>query len=951
MSIRRVLACLPLLLPLLAASARGEQFETRPLALPSAFWTGDAQAVNGTLFSRVSMRKVKYARILAEAALALPGDAAAWPGGGVRRVELAGPGMGLAGFNEAQLDYLTADPARPGCLGLAVELSGPGKKEVFVSDPLETVDQLSPEWADGRGRDQVPVAHADWAPKGLRYQLARLLDREPDQLWRYSQDGLSTFVQRRFRKSLIDVGAIDVVLLRGQDVQVNLVVSLDPAGKSKTVLDWYAIPKRTFDLGDGRSILRLYVGRHLRELAPGARNVQLKEMALMFFKENQEDVVRERNVEKVIFVPSGLDASLTADGLPRDLPARAREVFTGRGELSANLQDLSRQPWKGMALASLSVLQSPQDPAEPFAQTLESARLADVAPRRDVPALLAATAERCASFGAPCDIEDPNGLVGQDPVWTLDLGPLSSQGGENGAELDPAYADKLFVSPGRLTFAPARDGLTVECQAADQAPDCSELTLETGARFTPEPGRTYSLWLELGRERRGLAGVVAEAYGDGKSATVAVKPGFPAVFSDLPPKVEGVRLRFASSGPEMSVTLRRAVLQSYAPAAPRRNLFAARYLFDEALELKPARSGKAILALEAPEVRFEPQWLILDLTTAPWSVKDESPQATLSLGGASARFPLRSPSSRVAVYLPAVPGVDARPRPGAWPRMTLSLSGGAPEAGLDCSRAVLSGQRLATWPEVLAEEPLMDLAGTGRTLRGLDAGQASRMAASSHWLGMGPVSLPAGTGPARFVKNPWLEVEALLISDASGPALAGLGEKPTPPAAKAGQAGKLLAGLATAVAFGLAWLVARQRAVGRVFSALAGWLCRESGPKSGALAVLFWLAAGLGAAGAGLVLGPGVLRLTAMLGTMLAVPLWKAFGPRAARLMPRLAKNPALHYCTGFLAASALAAVVRMTGAAPVAELFGLCGLWLFCAALACYFHHPHLSDPDVNAP
>jgi hypothetical protein len=924
------------LLVVLTGTLHSAQFEARQLALPQSLWTGGASSVAGELSGRVSMRKVKYARVLSERSLLLPKEAAGWVGQGtVRRMNLQGQSSAatLGGVNEARLDYLTEDPSKPGCLGFAVELGGGGSPVVFVSDPLETVDQLTPGWADGQGRDEVAVARAEWASKGVRYQLARLLDREPDQLWRYSQDGLSTFVQRRFRKDLRDVGALDVVLLRGQDVQVNLVVSLDPEGKGKTVLDWYAIPKRIFELGDGRTILRLYVGRHLRDLAPGNKMVLLKEVALMFFKQNQDDVVSSRNVEKILFVPSGLDAKATATGLPRNLPARAREVFAGRGELAANLQELSQAPWKDMPLADLSVLQSPQEPEMPFAQIIESARLVNVAPRRDVPALLAATAERCASFGAACDIDDPNGLAGQTPLWTLDFGPLAGISPESNGVVTPACAQKLFSSTGRLGFISAPDGLTIESTGGD-------LSLETGVSFIPEPGREYSLWLELGRLRQGLAGVEAQAYGSGKSVTVAVKPGFPAVFSSLPDKVEGVRLRFAAGGPEMSVSLRRAVLQSYAKDAARQNVFSARYLFDESRPLKLVRSGRTGFSLEVPKgPMFSPQWLLLDVAIPPWTVNDKRPQLELSLAGKQAVVDIQSASSRIAVYLPGLQGLDGRFEASGWPKMSLSLAGGGVGSGLDCSRAVLSGQRLATWPEVLGDEPLLELAGKGRTLEHLDSGQATRMAASANWLSMGAVDISAGSASARFMKNPWLEVEALLLSNASGPELSSLGKEQEPASSKPGKTGKWVSVLAMLAGAALFWGAGRKGRLARAFDVLAVWLARSHDVNGRPLPVKFWLLGGASVAASGLVLGAEAFRMVGMLGTTLAVPLWRASKPWLAGHLPSLAKSTQVYYCSGFLVAVSLAALIRMAGLAPVSELFGLCGLWLFCAALATYLN------------
>jgi hypothetical protein len=941
-------AAVMVLLALLAACPHGSALAQPPqsagaLWLPPALFDGEAK-VSGELFARVSMRKVKYARVLAERRLALPGGAAAATGqenrqaaAGPRLIPLTGLDGGLTGFNEARLDYLAADPDRPGSLGLCITLEKDGARSVFVSDPLETVDRLTPEWADSKERDAAGVARAEWTPKSVRYLASRYFDRAPDALWRHSQDGLSTFVQRRFDKDLLGVGAIDVVLRSGQDVQVNIVAATGPGGKGRAVLDWYAIPKRLFDLGDGRSVLRLYVGRHLREIMPGASQARLKELALMFFKERQEDVLRERAVEKIIFTPSGLDASLMAGGLPRDLPAKAREAYSGRAELAVNLQELLDGPWAAMSVTNLAAVQSAGDEAGAPPVTLEAARLARVAPRRDVPAILAATAERCQSFGAACDLDSENGFVSQDPAASLDFTALAADGGER---LALALAEGLFSSPGRLRYSRAPEGLRVESQDGG-------FVLETGAAFVPVPGRRYSLWLELGRERQGLSGVFAEAHGAGESARIPVKPGQPAVFERLPAKVEGVRILFESSGRELAVTLRRAVAQSADPMAKGESLFTARYLFDESAGLTVSKTAgnAARLALPdgaVPPQGLAPQWLAFHASTAPWTVNDMPPTLVVEAGGVKGCAPLTASSSRVAVFLPGLPGTSrtnagklltAAPRDG----ITVSLEGGAPGARLELSRAVLSGQRLASWPQVLGFEPLLDLAGRERRLSGLDGASAAAMAASAHWQSMGLADIPAGTASAGFVKNSWLDVEALLLANASGPGLASLARK-APPASPGGKGpGRILAAAAAAAVLAAAWLALRGGRFAQAASLTGEWLDRRYGQNGVALSAKGWLLAMAGPLAAGAVAGPDALRAASMLAGALAVPAWRAARPRLARYSPGLAKTPALHYCTGFLAALVLAAAARAAGAAPVSEFIGLCGLWLFLAALAAH--------------
>ncbi|MFP5240175.1 MAG: hypothetical protein ACLGQW_10125, partial [Acidobacteriota bacterium] len=443
-----------------------------------------------------------------------------------------------------------------------------------------------------------------------------------------------------------------------------------------------------------------------------------------------------------------------------------------------------------------------------------------------------------------------------------------------------------------------------------------------------------------------LAGVEAEAWGGGRSVRVAVKPGFPAVFPELPPKVEGVRMIFTGAGMpggrEFGFTLRRAALHAQADAAPHEGLFEARYLFDEALEpaLSAQPDGSVRLGLSGPV--FAPQWLALDVSVPPWTVNDPAPKLELFFGGKKASVPLASPASRLALYLPALLGPQA---PEAWPSVSVSLSGGAPRGvqggGWKCSGAILSGQRLATWPQVLGGEPLFDLAGAPRGLDGLDAPRAADMAASAVWLPMGKAGLSPASGPLRFVRNPWLEVEALMLADASGPELSTLARAPESGGGSApGRSGKLFFALALLPVAGLALWAARKGLLSAGLEGVRRWL---DGPPAGRASLRPWLllsALCLAAAVAG---GPKLAQGVGMLGSTLAVPLWRACRPALARRWPRLASTSGIHYCTGFLASSALAALIRLAGLAPVSELLGLCGLWLFIAALL----GPYSSSPS----
>ncbi|GAB6037239.1 hypothetical protein JCM15519_17980 [Fundidesulfovibrio butyratiphilus] len=994
-----LLAAVALVLALVCADPGpafcGQEALPAALVLSPDLFAGGETAVAGNLSARLSMRKVPYAQVLAERALALPKIPRDQDGVRLWSLMKALQGVDPRAFGEVRLDTLGSSRPGQGPLGLVATLD---RETVFASDPLAAVGELTAAWADGREADHVEVAGADWAAKSLRYQVSRFLDRAPDAVWRYVQDGLSTFVQRRFRKELVGVGAVDVVLARGQSVQVNLVVAPDPAHARRTVvLDWYALNKRFFDLPDGRRVLRLYVGRHLAERFPGARSILLKEIALMFFKKDQAAVLAEPGVERIVFAPSGLPPGLLAShGLPRLLPAQARELFTGRNELTVNLAPLSRPPYDSMTVTGVEAVQAGLAEAASATRSagagdsldgrsrsgvrsdasfasLEAASLVRTAPRREIPALLAATEERCRTLGVTCDVLDENGLVSQEPVWSLSfagLGAKAPAGPEAGSVpilgrvgLDetkqPLYArmgtPALFGEGGPLEFRQAPEGLEVRAQGS--------VTLELNIDAALTSRDRYGLWLELGPNARGLTGVEAEAYaGGGIVARVAVKPGFPAVFPPLPDGIEGIRVRFLTDGKDLDVTLRRVRLQRVPAGSSRTGLFSATYLLDQTRPLAVTVQDDRDVGLAMPGGPFCVQWLRLHASTKPWTVNDQPPRLQVATPGAVSRIALPGPESDVILFLPGLLGPNiARCLSGevatAPETFSVNLLGGAEGATLTVTDAWVSGEILATWPRLLELDPLFTLAGRPVFLSRLGADQAKAMAERNTWLPLGAARLAPGGEGVRFARNPWLEVEALMLSDADGPRLEALGrELPVAPA-KPGKGAMLLRLAEAALLLGLCWLAGRRGRAGAALSwsgrTLADWLGRERAASGALLAWKGWVLAGLVLAAMALFFGPGAGRGALFAASLLAVPLWRSARLRLARGFfgrypapgRALTARAERFYLAGFAFFVGLGALVRLTGAPVVPELCGLGGLWLLLAALLLHLRQPSGAD------
>jgi hypothetical protein len=645
-----------LLAALAAGPARALDLDPRPegapLRLPGELF-GQDQAVEGRLLVKIGPKKVKYSRVLETAPLTLAAPVAqgsASPGGRASLQALAGPDGGrdipLGRFNEIGLDLRDADPANPTLAALT--LRTPDGRS-FASDPLECVENLGETYLASLGPDNaVPIAMASWTEKNALYLARRWLNLPFDDLWRTTMDGPSTFLQRRFDCDALDLGAVDVILRRPAPVQVNLVLALDPAHPGqRTVLDWYALAKRTFDLPDGRTVLRVYVGRYLREHHPGLKWARLTEASLMFFRQGQAEVARDRLAQSLVFVPSGFDpAALVQDGLPARLPTRVREPFAGLRRVFINTTPAAAAVGSaGTARAELRL--SPMAAGQPGGGTAEQAFLALASPRRETPAFLAAADELATSLGAAPDIDRPDGGTPVTSLWSLappfDRVRRRAPASLGGLEDEPVFLagdQNLFTAPGGVRLFRTAAGLTVEGAG-------EHLDLAVEAAFSPAPGMDHFFRLDIGRDP-GLAGTQLLVFAPGETAparTYALRPGQPTPLPGLPAHVGRAVVRFTFSGREFALPITRAMLTA-TPAGPART-----GLYEAALPWPVTSAAVAVRESDgrtvyAPRAGLGPmRWL-----TAGFELVGEA--VAVSVAGGQPAVP-DTRSGRIAARLPA----------------------------------------------------------------------------------------------------------------------------------------------------------------------------------------------------------------------------------------------------------------------------------------------------------
>ncbi len=904
--------------------------EGAPLRLPGDLFGRD-QAVEGRLFVKIGPKKVKYSRVVETAPLAL---AAPFPDGPATVQALTGAAGGrdipLGRFNEIGLDLRDADPANPTLAALT--LRAPDGR-TFGSDPLECVENLGQTYLDGLTPDNTAeIATAKWADKNALYLARRVLDLPFDDLWRTTQDGPSTFLQRRFDRDALDLGAVDIILRRPAPVQVNLVLSLDPADpKARTVLDWYALAKRTFELPDGRTVLRVYLGRYLRERHPGLKWARLKEISLMFFRQGLPEVARDRLAQRLAFIPSGFDpAALARGGLPGRLPTRVREPFAGARRVFVNTTTAAAAVGQGGA-ARAELRLSPMAVSQPGGGAAERAYLALSSPRRETPAFLAAADELATSLGAAPDIDRPDGGVPVTPQWSLappfDRTPRRTADGFGGLADEPVYlagAPGLFTGSGAIRYFRAASGLVVEGSG-------ERLDMAVEAAFAPGIGMNHFFRLDIGRDP-GLSGIELLVFAPGQAEPArhyALLPGQPTPLPDLPAKVARAVVRFTFTGRDFALPVTRAMLTAV-PAGP-----AATGLYDATLPW-PVTSA-AVARAEAGRVSYAPG-------------RSLGPMAWLAAG-----FELVGDPAAVSVAggAPAVP--DARAGrliarlPGKSGPVELAVTGlgGQPAGQLELSGPVFSGDAAVSWRDVFAAAPLVSLGGTDHAPGPIAEATAARLGSADDWLPLGSAALPAKGATARFFAHPWFGVAALCFETDAPLHLSRFARPPREASgAGLGTLGRLVAALALVGGGFAAWrLVGRQRAgaaLARLTARPLAWLGAIPSPAEarrdrrifGGLAlagVLFALTVG------GL---PG--RLALALAGLALVTVWRAGAPKVlaalSRLWPGLgawiAAGPGRTYFCGFALALAAAAFFGGLGLPPVAEFFAQAGLYAFLAGL-----------------
>lgn len=274
--------------------------------------------------------------------------------------------VNLVDFDELWLDFGEAVPEESCRISMAVNVAAKSRKGgeeeggiqelLLVSSSRET---LSPMLS-------IDTARVNWKPRDNFYLAKREMGLGFDEDWRYTQDGKSAVIQRRFHQDIRNVEALDMLFAHGVAVdKVNIRVSGKGLPQSDELIVWEAMQKQIETIAEGTRV-RLYLGGVVRARLAAAQKREgsafLKEVVILIPGE-AERVAAQRPLRGLVFqsMPGASPEGLAAD---ISLPQRSETVSPGHRRLVIDLRPLVVKGWRGADIEKGIVILDPSDPMQ-----------------------------------------------------------------------------------------------------------------------------------------------------------------------------------------------------------------------------------------------------------------------------------------------------------------------------------------------------------------------------------------------------------------------------------------------------------------------------------------------------------------------------------------------------------------------------------------------------------
>lgn len=495
----------------------------------------------------------------------------------------------LGDFDELWFDYRDLGGSDNCALSFKADaLASTGQKGT-ISLKLEGEDGFA-KW---RPTLRVQAAEVAWLPKDNLYLAKRVLGMKFDELWRYTQDGEKTVVQRRFHQSLDGLEALDFQFLPGTQIAgINLHVAHGDRRTADTVIPWDAIPHQIESTEGGLMRVRLQIGEWLKQkgnASGDSQKIYLME-AVVFLTGEAGEIAQSRPLKELVFwaneTKEGSEPSAKEQHISLDV--RAESLALGYKRWILDLRPL-RSKWLDVRLGRATLDIRPRDQALQCALQPLALSLASQATGKE-PFHIAEMRRRSISYGGPFDAADPLKKevewVEVDAYVPLSLLPDRLYPEPNKINM-PEWGLQFLVSQGRRTFH-SPDGFTFNGQGG-----WIETTWELPDVLT-QSSSTLFLQIPQGAEhvRSGRAQI---DFSGGGGATVNFLPNRPIPLGSA---VSGKRVSRITLHLEMDdgpATLKMQELTLFHPfLISQEKAFSARRPFWEFLPLRAEENGERI---------------------------------------------------------------------------------------------------------------------------------------------------------------------------------------------------------------------------------------------------------------------------------------------------------------------------------------------------------------------
>lgn len=267
----------------------------------------------------------------------------------------AGTPLFPSDYNELWFDYKDINPLNPCDVGIILKMNPAVLSERLGYAGNDNVIAISAN-AQFEPSDIIDVAGSKWKAQDRIYDIKRLLGLSFDDAWRYVKDNEIVVMKRRFHNEISHIEAIDLEFSVGTKIKgVNMRLGFSDRMKADVTLLWNELTEDVDVIKDrDKTIVRVWIGRLLREHYPGKKMVFLEEIFVHLY-DQIADVLKERSLRRLVFqsgknrdvlgeeeeTNKGDNQSLSKRSEPMLMFVQTEKISSGLNRVKVNIRKLT----------------------------------------------------------------------------------------------------------------------------------------------------------------------------------------------------------------------------------------------------------------------------------------------------------------------------------------------------------------------------------------------------------------------------------------------------------------------------------------------------------------------------------------------------------------------------------------------------------------------------------